>query len=164
MVLHHAVLSQSTGFSGSVCPQQRQNGFEVRIFCRVRFSVTQKVSTYIVMSTSDLSAPSSVITLDDLVVPETCQTMAEVRVGVDELDRLLVRLLARRQRFMDAAARIKPEFAHVRDEGRVEDVVAKVLVASRAEGLSAGIAEPVWRELIEQCIAYEAEVWTARRR
>jgi isochorismate pyruvate lyase len=117
------------------------------------------------MSASDLtSVPADVISIDDLVVPEACQTMAEVRVGVDELDRILVHLLARRQRFMDAAARIKPEFGHVRDEARIEDVVQKVLIAAKTEGLSPAIAEPVWRELIEQCIAYEGEVWTARRR
>jgi isochorismate pyruvate lyase len=117
------------------------------------------------MSDESLSETLSddLIRLSALILPESCQTMAEVRAGVDELDRLLVNLLSRRQRFMDAAARIKPEFAHVRDEARIEDVVQKVLTQARAKGLSPAIAEPVWRELIEQCIAYEGEVWKARR-
>jgi isochorismate pyruvate lyase len=35
--------------------------------------------------------------------------MAEVRSGVDEVDRQLVALLKRRFGYMDAAARIKPD-------------------------------------------------------
>jgi isochorismate pyruvate lyase len=95
--------------------------------------------------------------------PEACATMAEVRQGVDALDRALVTLLAERQRYMDAAARIKPDRDAVRDEARIEDVVAKVKAAARAAGLSEAIAEPVWRTLVEGCIAYEFEAWDALR-
>ena len=40
-------------------------------------------------------------------LPEQCETMIEVRVGVDQVDRELVALLVRRFGYMDAAARIK---------------------------------------------------------
>jgi isochorismate pyruvate lyase len=89
--------------------------------------------------------------------------MAEVRQGVDALDRALVTLLAERQRYMDAAARIKADRAAVRDPARIEDVVAKVKAAAREAGLSEDIAEPVWRLLIERCIAHELQVWDALR-
>ena len=39
-------------------------------------------------------------------LPEQCETMTEVRTGVDEVDRELVALLVRRFGYMDAAARI----------------------------------------------------------
>ena len=97
------------------------------------------------------------------VLPADCATMAEVRQGVDALDRQLVALLAERQRYMDAAARIKPDRGTVRDDARIEDVVAKVKAAAREAGLSVEIAEPVWRTLIERCIAYEFTVWDAIR-
>ena len=87
--------------------------------------------------------------------------MAEVRVGVDALDRALVTILAERQRYMDAAARIKGDRGVVRDEARIEDVVAKVKAACEAAGLSPAIAEPVWRTLIDRCIAYEFESYDA---
>ena len=57
--------------------------------------------------------------------------MAEVRIGVDALDRALVTLLAERQRYMDAAARIKGDRGVVRDVARIEDVVAKVKARAR---------------------------------
>ncbi|NRA30268.1 MAG: chorismate mutase [Parvularculaceae bacterium] len=96
--------------------------------------------------------------------PEDCQSMEDVRQGVDELDRELVRLLATRQGYMEAAARIKPTFDDVRVPWRIEDVVEKVLVTAKEEGLSARIAEPVWRELIECCIAHEGEQWKKLRK
>ncbi len=100
---------------------------------------------------------------DPRPLPVDCQTMAEVRQGVDAVDRLLVSVLAERQRYMDAAARIKPDRGAVRDPARIEDVVAKVKAAAREAGLSEDIAEPVWRTLIERCIAHEFGVWDTIR-
>lgn len=86
---------------------------------------------------------------------ETAETMADVRYEIDRIDRVLVAILAERQSFMDAAARIKPHRGVVKDRPRIEDVVTKVLAACEKEGLSPAIAEPVWRTLIDRCIAYE---------
>ena len=94
---------------------------------------------------------------------QACTTMTEVRAGVDAVDRELVALLARRQGYMDAAARIKTDRATVRDTARIEDVVAKVKAEATKAGLSHAIAEPVWRLLIERCIAHEFEVWDQTR-
>ena len=112
--------------------------------------------------TADIDMPSSV-SIDQRPAPELCRTMPEVRVGVDALDRALVTLLAERQRYMDAAARIKGDRHAVHDQARIEDVVAKVKASARAAGLSEQIAEPVWRTLIDRCIAYEFGVWDKLR-
>jgi isochorismate pyruvate lyase len=58
-----------------------------------------------------------------------------------------------------AAARIKPTRAHVRDEARIAQVLDNVRREADREGLSLAIAEPVWRTLIERCIAHEFEVY-----
>ncbi|WOI54207.1 chorismate mutase [Parvularcula sp. LCG005] len=93
--------------------------------------------------------------------PEACNTMEEVRAGVDDLDRALVALLTRRQGYMEAAARIKPTAEAVRVPWRIEEVVDNVLREASKTGLSARIAEPVWRVLIEQSIQHELERWHA---
>jgi isochorismate pyruvate lyase len=103
------------------------------------------------------------IQIDERVRPQDCTSMAEVRQGVDALDRALVSLLAERQGYMDAAARIKTDRNVVRDVARIEDVVAKVKAAAREAGLSEAIAEPVWRTLVDRCIAYEFRVWDQTR-
>ena len=92
-----------------------------------------------------------------------CMTMAEVREGVDALDRELVALLVKRQAYMSAAGRIKNDRDAVYDAERIEDVVSKVLVEARKQGLSEDIAEQVWRKLIERCIAFEYGEWDKLR-
>ena len=89
--------------------------------------------------------------------------MEDVRRGVDALDQVLVGLLKIRQDFMEAAARIKPSREAVHDAARIEMVVANVLAEAERAGLSAGIAEPVWRVLIERCIAHEFEAFDRLR-
>lgn len=104
-----------------------------------------------------------IVAVDARVDPAACETMTEVRQGVDALDRALVALLAERQRYMDAAARIKPDRDAVHDDARIEDVVAKVLVSAEAHHLSRDIAEPVWRLLIDRCIAHEFSTFDRTR-
>ena len=94
---------------------------------------------------------------------DTCETMADVRYEIDRIDRLLVEILAERVSYMKAAARIKPERNMVRDEARIQDVVDKVLAAAAPAGLPAQIAEPVWRLLIEKCIAYELDAFDEQK-
>ena len=69
------------------------------------------------------------------VPPSDCRSMAEVRAGVDAIDAALVTLLAERQRYMAAAARIKPSRDQVHDRARIEEVVARVIALGSREGL-----------------------------
>lgn len=94
---------------------------------------------------------------------KNCETMAEVRLGVDSIDRELVALVVKRQAYMEAAARIKEDRAAVYDSVRIEDVVTKVKAEAVKHGLSVDIAEPVWREMIKQSIAYEFKAWDKLR-
>lgn len=93
-----------------------------------------------------------------------CHTMQEVRREIDRIDGELAKLLAERQGYIEQAGRIKGERAAVRDEARIEDVVAKALAAADAHGLSRAIAEPLWRLLIEKSIEHEFRVFDAKKR
>lgn len=95
--------------------------------------------------------------------PEQCETMADVRAGVDQVDRELVALLVRRFGYMDAAARIKPDRASVRDEARKAQVLDNVAHEAAAVGLEAERLRAVWNELVEQSIAYELARWDRTR-
>ena len=95
--------------------------------------------------------------------PEQCETMIEVRAGVDEVDRMLVALLVRRFGYMDAAARIKADRGAVRDEARKAQVLDNVAREAEAAGLEAARVRAVWNELVEQSIAYEAAEWDRLR-
>ena len=98
-----------------------------------------------------------------IIAADDCRTMADVREGIDALDRELVALLLRRLGYIAAAARIKNDRNTVRDEARIEDVVAKVKASARAAGLPEVMAEKVWRTLVDESIAYELQAWDELR-
>ena len=95
--------------------------------------------------------------MSDIREPEDCATMVEVRAGVDDVDRRIVVLIARRFAFMDAAARIKPDRQAVRDEPRKAEVLSKVEVMAGKRGLDPKLMRRLYEDLIESSIAYEFE-------
>ncbi len=97
--------------------------------------------------------------MTDVRDPADCTTMIEVRAGVDEVDRRIVALIARRFGYMDAAARIKPERSAVRDEKRKADVLANVDASAREAGIDHKLAARLYEDLIETSIAYELGVF-----
>ena len=103
------------------------------------------------------------IVVDERPLPADCETMLDVRKGVDALDRALVLMLAERQRYMDAAARIKSDRGTVRDEVRKAEVLDNVAREAEAAGLVSERLRAVWNELVEQSIAYEAVQWDRLR-
>jgi isochorismate pyruvate lyase len=98
----------------------------------------------------------------DLKPPGACASMEELRAAIDTLDARLVALLAVRQAYIERAAQLKTDRGQVRDAERIEDVVAKVIAEGRKTGLSAEIAEPVWRTLIDASIRHEFDVFDRR--
>lgn len=96
--------------------------------------------------------------------PADCQTMAEVRSGVDAIDADIIALLARRFGYMEAAARIKAERGMVRDEDRKAEVIAHARHAALEAGIPVGLVGDFWERLVEASIAYELEKWDSLRR
>ena len=84
-----------------------------------------------------------------------CTTMQDVRREVNALDDVLVPLLVERVGYMTQAARIKQGAEQVRDEARIEAIVARVRERAVAEGGDADVIEAIYRSLMEACIAYE---------
>lgn len=98
-----------------------------------------------------------------MIAPSDCTTMAEVRAGVDDLDRQISALIGTRFAFMDAAARIKPERAEVRDTARKDDVLVNAHMNAVANGWPTEAAVKLWDGLVEASIAYEFDAFDALR-
>ncbi|NNC73023.1 MAG: chorismate mutase [Sphingomonadaceae bacterium] len=93
---------------------------------------------------------------DDLgVEPDRCIDMREVREGVDAVDRALIALVDRRFGYMEAAARIKPDRAAVRDEARKAQVIDNVKKLAGEAGIPVPLVAAMWEMLVEGSIAYE---------
>jgi isochorismate pyruvate lyase len=88
-----------------------------------------------------------------------CRSMTDIRREIDRLDRALVRLLAQRLTYIERAGHIKTDRTKVRDEARIADVLSKVEASCAREIFPYKIAEPVWRTLMNGCIAHEFEVF-----
>jgi len=101
--------------------------------------------------------------MTETLSPERCETMLEVRAGVDRIDRELVALLARRFGYMEAAARIKPDRGIVRDDARKAQVIDNVRSHARAAGIPETVVAAVWEALVEGSIAYELDRFDALR-
>lgn len=100
---------------------------------------------------------------EDRTPAEACQTMDDVRAGVDALDAEIVRLLAQRFAYMRAAARIKPSRQAVRDEARKAEVIVNAANLAGELGIPADLVADLWERLVEGSITYEFSEWDARR-
>jgi isochorismate pyruvate lyase len=87
---------------------------------------------------------------------ETNAEMAALREKIDSLDEALVKLLAERQRQIEAAAEIKSRIGWpARIQPRVEEVLGRVAAQAEKHDLDVGLARSLWSALIEWSIGYE---------
>jgi isochorismate pyruvate lyase len=103
------------------------------------------------------------VVMTDILDPQDCITMTEVRAGVDDVDRQVIALLKRRFGYMDAAARIKPDRSAVRDEWRKSDVRSKVDAAAAKAGIDRALVGRLYEDLIETSIAFELQAFDRLR-
>ena len=89
--------------------------------------------------------------------------MSEVRAAIDSLDTLIVSLLGERMRYIEAAARIKPDRGAVRDEVRKAAVIAHAVKVANDRGFPPKLAYQLYDMLVEGSIAHEFEVYDATR-
>ena len=92
-----------------------------------------------------------------------CTTMQDVRRHIDALDDVLVPLLVQRTGYMTQAARIKQDPAQVRDEERIEAIVARVRASAALHGGVPEVMEAIYRSLMEHSIAHEHQEFARLR-
>ena len=88
-----------------------------------------------------------------------CRNMSEVRAEIDRIDRLIVPLLLERLEYIKQAGHIKLDRDAVRDDWRIEDVVAKAKKVAEQQSGNQQYIEDIYRHLIEWSIAHEFTVW-----
>ncbi len=96
------------------------------------------------------------------VPAEDCTSMTEVRAAIDKIDCSIVELLGERMRYIESAARIKPDRGAVRVEWRKAEVIAKVREAARRASFPPELAAAIYEILVEGSIAHELKQFDAR--
>jgi isochorismate pyruvate lyase len=84
-------------------------------------------------------------------------SLEEVRVNIDRIDAMIIRLMAERQLYVKEAARFKNSADEVKAPARVEAVISKVKTLAIQHGLDEKIAEAVYRTMINGFIQKEQE-------
>lgn len=84
-----------------------------------------------------------------------CQSMQEVRAGVNALDDILVPLLVERSGYMTQAAKVKNDENLVRDEARIQAIIDRVRPMAKAQGGNPELIERIYRAMMECYIDYE---------
>ncbi len=99
----------------------------------------------------------------NILPPEQCTSMTQVRVGVDAVDAALIAMMQQRYGYMQAAARIKQSRNEVRDEARKAQVIGNAASMAKEAGLPQDDIAAFWELLVESSIAYEMKHWDAAR-
>src|SRR3546814_13340970 len=111
---------------------------------RQRMESTHLRSTAAAYMHSDVAMPAMIIPA------EQCQTMKDVRIGVDTVDRELVALLASGFAYMRAAARIQPNRSMGRGGPRKAEVLAHERAVAIRTGLRATVGCTEWDRLLQR--------------
>ena len=85
--------------------------------------------------------------------------MQDVRQAIDSLDQQLLELLAKRIGYINRAAEIKTSIDTIRDDQRIESIIAKRKSQAGEYGYSEEFIETLFRQLIEYSVEHEMQVF-----
>lgn len=91
--------------------------------------------------------------------PEECESMQEIRIAIDLLDRSIVRLLGQRFQYVKAAAKFKKTNEEVRAPERLRSMLVKRREWAQEEGLDPDAIEKIYADLVNYFITAELTCW-----
>lgn len=81
--------------------------------------------------------------------------LTRIRMNIDDIDSMIITLLAKRADFVSAAGRLKKSEDCVRDPKRVNQVLRNVREKAAGKGLDPAIAEEIYRTVIHCFVSRE---------
>jgi isochorismate pyruvate lyase len=85
--------------------------------------------------------------------------LAQVRADIDDIDRQLVELLARRGRCVQRAARFKRDEVEVRGpQSRIDDIISRARASAESTGADPDVVETTFRAMISAFIDAELRI------
>ncbi len=90
-----------------------------------------------------------------------CDTLADVRSAIDQIDFMLVGLLAQRGHYVREAARFKRDLHAVAAPDRAQQVLDQALAHAKDMGAAPEVVEAVYRAMVPAFVAQEARHFQA---
>ena len=91
--------------------------------------------------------------------PEQCENIADIRAGIDRLDRQVIALLGQRLAYVKAASKFKTSETTVRAPERFKSMLNQRRVWAEEEGLNADAIEKMYQDLVSHFIDEEMKYW-----
>jgi isochorismate pyruvate lyase len=91
--------------------------------------------------------------------PEDCKSLAEIRDGMDALDRQIIAILARRVAYVKAAAKFKTSAESVAAPDRVQKVLDTRREWAEQAGLDGDVVRGLYRDIVAYCVGEERKHW-----
>jgi isochorismate pyruvate lyase len=91
--------------------------------------------------------------------PENCESIEDVRRGIDALDREIIQLIGRRAGYVEAAARFKSGEQSVRAPERERTMLEARRRWAEENGLDPGVIEDLYRTLVSYFVDREMDEW-----
>ena len=88
--------------------------------------------------------------------------LTRIRKNIDDLDTMIITLLAKRADLVSAAGRLKKSEQGVRDPKRVNQVLRNVREKAAGKGLDPAVAEEVYRTIIQCFVSRELKEFETR--
>lgn len=91
------------------------------------------------------------------MIHQKCNSLAEVRQQIDQIDRALIELIAARQAYVDQAVVFKSSRAEAPAPQRVEQVIEQVRQHAVTYSADADLVEKLYRQMIQHFIERELQ-------
>ena len=93
--------------------------------------------------------------------PGDCRNMQDIRAEIDRIDGEVIRLLAERFTYVQAASQFKTSATSVRAPERLKAMLAQRRAWAQTAGLDPDVIENMYRNLVDYFIAEEMKKWRA---
>lgn len=85
--------------------------------------------------------------------------LLEIREEIDALDNRLANLLCQRLELVNRATPLKPTYECIRQEDRIEEIIAKVRPIAENYELDPNYLENIFRQLLDISCDYATALW-----
>ncbi len=86
---------------------------------------------------------------------KTCNTLEEARVAIDEVDREIVKLIAKRNEYIKQIAHFKTSVEEVKAQERIDEVISKVREQAILLDLSPNLITDLYLRMIDGMVESE---------
>lgn len=98
-----------------------------------------------------------------MIDPADCESLSDIREGIDHLDRCIIKAMGERMRYVKAAARFKPTEASIAAPERVAAMLPNRRGWAEDVGLDGKFIECLYAQIIQWYISEQTEHWRCRQ-